>query len=39
LIVKPIFDKVISFGALLVLLPTLLIAAIFIKINSKRPVF
>ena len=39
LILKEIFDKIISFVALLVLLPIFLIAAILIKIDSKGPVF
>lgn len=39
MIAKEIFDKIVSFVALLVLLPIFLIAAILIKINSKGPVF
>jgi exopolysaccharide biosynthesis polyprenyl glycosylphosphotransferase len=39
MIAKEIFDKIISFVALLVLLPIFLIAAILIKIDSKGPVF
>jgi len=39
LLAKEIFDKIISFVALLVLLPIFLIAAILIKIDSKGPVF
>ena len=39
LILKEIFDKIISFVALLVLLPIFLIAAILIKIDSKGPLF
>jgi len=39
MIAKEIFDKIISFVALLVLLPIFLVVALLIKIDSKGPVF
>ncbi|MGB9794637.1 sugar transferase, partial [Caldisericum exile] len=37
--IKEIFDKVVSFFALIILLPLFLFVAILIKLDSKGPVF
>jgi len=39
MVVKEIFDRVVSFIALIVLLPIFLIVAVLIKIDSKGPIF
>lgn len=39
LLVKEVFDRIVSFVALIVLLPIFLIVALLIKIDSKGPVF
>ncbi|MGC9101082.1 MAG: sugar transferase, partial [Caldisericum sp.] len=39
LFIKEIFDKVVSFFALIILLPLFLFVAILIKLDSKGPVF
>lgn len=39
LLVKEVFDRIVSFVALIVLLPIFLIVAILIKIDSMGPVF
>jgi len=38
-IIKEIFDKVVAFIALIILLPLFLVVAVLIKIDSKGPVF
>jgi len=38
-IAKEIFDKVVAFIALIILLPLFLVVAILIKIDSRGPVF
>jgi len=39
MIAKEIFDKIVSFVALIVLLPIFLVVALLIKLDSKGPVF
>ncbi|MGB9795057.1 sugar transferase, partial [Caldisericum exile] len=39
MVAKDIFDRIVSFVALVVFLPLFLVTAILIKLDSKGPVF